>query len=374
MTMLVSGESKDTCELDLEALHAGYPSLRIVFTPDYRKGPYDDDDWRFYNKPAAITYWLRNNKIKEQIIVMLDFDMILVRRLDLKQMQQENNWDRPIGKGTPAGQRALFYTSEWLHLPQCTADPNCKNLQKNPKFAEKYFTPGTPYFMHQDDLLKMCDTWYLLAYEVRKWKKEAGRTLGNNDEMFGYVLSAVKLNLAHMESYNLALSATKEPARQFEGWDAFISGEYELPYLFHYSNYYTTRHWEENGQKKEPKHREKHPVTIAGQMQSILRFVKYDWGFSEVKEAKSNAVDFLSCDGKIIDPRSGTTTCRSKSCTELAKAHADSNAYGQARITAYRGLESSEPDFQELYMANVMISNINAAILDWQERHCPLKR
>ena len=27
------------------------------------QGPYDDDDWRFYNKPAAITYWLKNYKV-----------------------------------------------------------------------------------------------------------------------------------------------------------------------------------------------------------------------------------------------------------------------------------------------------------------------
>jgi len=35
--MLVSGESKESCDLDLEGIHAGYPSLRIIFTPDYRK-------------------------------------------------------------------------------------------------------------------------------------------------------------------------------------------------------------------------------------------------------------------------------------------------------------------------------------------------
>lgn len=372
ITMLVSGESKKSCskKMDIQGLHSGYPSLRIVYTPDYRKGPYDDDDWRFYNKPAAITYWLKHNKVNEPIIVMLDFDMILVRRLDLTQMQQENGWERPVGKGVPAAQRALFYTDEWLHLPQCTKDPKCQRLQENPKFAEKYYTPGTPYFMHQSDLLKMCDTWFMLAYEVRKWKKDAGKTLGNNDEMFGYVLSAVKLDLAHEESRNLAFSATKEPARQFEGWDDMIAGSVK-PYLFHYSQYYKTRHWDENGQHKQPKIMDRKPTTLQGQMQGILRFVKYDWGFKGEEKVNAHEVGFLDCDKKeLIDPRTGTTKCKSQNCETLAKSHADTNAYGQATITAYRGLESQEPDFQELFMANTMIANINAAVLDWQFRHC----
>lgn len=371
MTMLVSGESAESClkQIDLYTMHAGYPSLNFVFTPDFRKGPRGDDDWRFYNKPAAITFWLTHYVIDEPIIVMLDFDMILLRKLDLNVMRKEFGWTKPVGKGTPAGQRALFHAVEWGHLPHCTEDPKCLSMIKNNyDYADKEYCAGTPYFMHQDDLMKICETWYELAYQVRMWKMKAGELLGNNDEMFGYTLSSIRLDLTHLVSRKIALSAPKPPNRPFEGWDDLVAGLYDNPYMFHMSQYYRTRF--DNTGAEPPVN----PATIEGQFSTTLRFVKYDWGFKDIGHVPVNEVKFLMCPdqgGEVIDPRVGKQPCfGDELCISLARKHVKDCAYGKAKMATWRPYMESEPDFEQLYVMNNLISNINAAVFDWQDRHC----
>lgn len=373
LTRLVSGECEEG--VDLKKIHNRWPSMQFHYCEDARKGPAGTDNWRFYNKPFAVTSWLKNVELEESMIVLLDMDMIVFKPFDLAQMQREYNWEHIPKKGHPAGMNFGYYVSEWTKLPQCQSLPECKALfdmsaanEKGREYVQSHYTPGPPYIIHKDDLSAITKSWYQIGYEVREYKKSLGKELGNNDEMFGFSISAAKLQLPFMQSRRFSLSAADGPVYDFEDWPEFERGDF-FPYVMHYCQYYST---DQKSILKDPKAQ---AAAVNGQFSKINRFVKYDWGFSTTELdgflAKPFQLDqFLECPGNVIDPSTGISPAKKRNNEHLVKPHVREIAYGRGHITAWQGHTEQHPKWRQLFMANTIIANLNAAILGWQEYNC----
>jgi len=269
-----------------------------------------------------------------------------------------------------------YYVKEWAELPQCLRDKHCKELHDMSKssiegknYVQSHYTPGPPYIIHKDDLLAVGETWYQTGYEVREHKKSLGEELGNNDEMFGFSISAAKLQLPFMQTPRLSLSATDGPVRDFEDWDAFEAGKF-YPFAIHYCQYYKT---ENDGIFEDMA---KQSMSLKGQFTQLVRFVKYDWGFSTTEldgflAKPFNEAKFLSCETQeLIDPTTGIRTAQERQTIHLVIPHIKENAYGKSDITLWDGHKDNFPDWRQLYVANILIANINAALIEWQSFFC----
>jgi len=284
-------------------------------------------------------------------------------------------WPSKPSKGNPAGMSFGYYVKEWAELPQCLRDEHCKELhdmskksEKGREYVQSHYTPGPPYIIHKDDLLDVGDSWYQIGYEVREHKKSLGETLGNNDEMFGFSISAAKLQLPFMQTPRLSLSAADGPVRDFEDWAAFEAGKF-YPFAIHYCQYYKTGN---DGIFD----RERQSMMLKGQFTELLRFVKYDWGFSTTElngflAKPYKKANFLSCKhAELIDPTTGIKTAQERDTVHLVVPHSKENAYGRTDITLWKGHEERYPYWRQLYMANILIANINAALMKWQSFYC----
>lgn len=383
ITILLAGGCPDGIEL--KSIHGRWAGkLNWVHTPEGRAGPAGTDNWRFYNKAFSIAYWLNEPSmaVKEQMMVVLDPDMIFFGPMILKDMVKAFGWPHIPGKGKPAAPQFVFTPCEWTQIPACSTDPKCRVLydmscgsQKSPQgvdHVQRAYTPGPPYIVHKDDLTVLVKDWYQKAYEVREWKKLNTHVgpLGNNDEMFGFSISAAIHGLPFMTSRRFSLSSPSGPNRVSEDWDEFERGEY-TPLILHYCRYYSNK----GGQRINPSKMYQHSM-VSTQYSDQYQFVKYDWGFweegMEGHEKPYLAMEFLDCPGKRIDPSTGVNFASDRNVEHIVTSHVRENAHGNARITDWEGHKTKFPNWLELFMANVIIANINAAVINWQQFYCPI--
>lgn len=379
LTVLVS--NKCPPGVDLKQIHARWPRLKVYFTPDARAGPDGTDDWRFYNKGFSIKYWLDREPIGEEIIVLVDADMIIFRPFHLATMQAEFGWKSIPQKGKPAAASFAFFPIEWARLNACRNLTNCKVLfdtiisgEEGANWVAQRYTPGPPFIMHKDDLADVAVSWYQLAHDVREDKKKLKSPLGNNDEMFGFSISAANLTLEFMQSDRISFSSPVGVNRFAEDWDALEAGNITM-YCLHYCQYYAGSR--KNQLLKLPsKQTRLRKAMVGSQYASLTLFVKYDWGYAEqndVIKEPFHLVEFFDCPGVRIDPSTGVLNAKVGLAEHLVRPHITENAYGLGSILDWNGhKEKYNETWQNMFMANMIIANINAAVVAWQDFFCPV--
>lgn len=119
ITRIASGCSEEK-KVELIALYKKlFPQYHVHFTPDFKKDSKTGKSYDFYNKPYGLMHWLTNTKAtddKEEIVVLIDPDMILLRPIHLKIKNapeniyfDDNDKNDPnipeyVGKGHPVAQ------------------------------------------------------------------------------------------------------------------------------------------------------------------------------------------------------------------------------------------------------------------------------
>lgn len=96
-----------------------FPQYHVHFTPDFKKDSKTGKSYDFYNKPYGLKHWLNHTQSlsdQEEIVVLIDPDMILLRPISLRVKGNPANLYMPgtdansedipefIGKGHPVAQ------------------------------------------------------------------------------------------------------------------------------------------------------------------------------------------------------------------------------------------------------------------------------
>lgn len=149
------------------------PRANWFYTPSWSHHPITHDYYRAYNKPAAITDWIRRAPPKEDVVLILDPDCVFLSPLAIH-----------VTRWHPVGQR-IYTMAPIEHL-----------LRKHCAWPERIQHVGVPLLLHRDDLAIVAPRWLAKTEALRNDLRLRSR-LGWVAEMWGYCLAAAELGLTH---------------------------------------------------------------------------------------------------------------------------------------------------------------------------------
>jgi hypothetical protein len=207
-------------------------------TPMFNPHPETGDEYPPYAKSASLVEWMKTAQPREEIIVSMDPDMIILRPIDLD-IDPEKLRGRPIAMGYELGIGDLV---KLIAMPGM-----CKECQARKLSDEELRSngrAGAPYIWHRDDLATLAPLWKLYTERIRN-NKEARELIGWLADMYSYALASIHLQLTHELRFGLMVSHIHEDAWEegFEselGWDQKVGGwKFKPPFVFHYCQWYT---------------------------------------------------------------------------------------------------------------------------------------
>ena len=153
--------------------------ILFYFVPDYT--PTEEDSkgvkkghrpFHYFNKPHGMNTWIKNefNNIYENVIVLIDPDMIILRPFLFHIESEAKSWakwqkentkdgngmkeprDMYVREGHPVSQK-YGIGAKWMKWKGfCDEKESCHPTDRD---AWKYFSVGPPYIMHKNDWLKV---------------------------------------------------------------------------------------------------------------------------------------------------------------------------------------------------------------------------
>mmetsp|Transcript_14995 Transcript_14995/g.32563 ORF Transcript_14995/g.32563 Transcript_14995/m.32563 type:complete len:243 (+) Transcript_14995:2-730(+) len=144
-----------------------------------------------YNKPLALSHWLANAVVKEDVIVLIDPDCAFINKLEV-----------PVVEGYPIANAGYY------NFPD--DDPESVEFEICKRYCPwcKWFDPiAVPVVIHRKDAEKLAPLWLNMTIKIRNdrhnWPKnytdnsKTVNSLGWVAEMYGYVIAAAMLGLRH---------------------------------------------------------------------------------------------------------------------------------------------------------------------------------
>eukprot|EP00494_Astrolonche_serrata_P021665 UN21912 len=132
-------------------------------TPDY--APPEDSNWpgqkfSFLIKPYGVRAWFQSTYIAEDVIMLIDPDMIILKPFNNHLPEAGDFYVQP---GKPAG-ATYGIGPKWTGWHLC--DENDCNATDN--IAWKHYSVGPPYIMHKTDWYKLIDRWAYYSPDALK--------------------------------------------------------------------------------------------------------------------------------------------------------------------------------------------------------------
>ena len=262
VTRIVSG-CKDDDRKTLQKFHdekiaVMSDAFKIHFAP---KCP--DTRSKYFNKPYGLRDFLENvlgypnNKHDDDIIIIVDPDMMLLRPLTHKFDMRRIEWVRPsvdnydtVEHGRPIAQTYGF-GSEWLTKlgknSSSIAGKDSPALQLSPSDASKRYPAGPPYLATARDMYNIAVHWTKFVVKVHDVFPKM------MSEMHAYSFAAAHLKLPHQLAKSFMVSDVD--CLDIEGWsflhnvtreDACAPDSIpmeELPYVLHYCQRFALGRW-----------------------------------------------------------------------------------------------------------------------------------
>ncbi|BDA49070.1 Peptidyl serine alpha-galactosyltransferase [Coccomyxa sp. Obi] len=168
--------------------------------PSFAKDSEHNDSYPPYNKPGAITHWLRFAEPEEPYILIMDSDIIMRRPYVPDELKVRPGWaSAPYYDFLRGAANELAQT----HLQGVQARDDT-NLGPKGRLADM---AGAPYFITKEDLKMVAPMWSTFATKVRNDPKAWNLTgdihtsePGSKPwiaEMYGYIFGAAKANVWH---------------------------------------------------------------------------------------------------------------------------------------------------------------------------------
>ncbi|KAK9918872.1 hypothetical protein WJX75_007695 [Coccomyxa subellipsoidea] len=174
--------------------------VKTYVAPSFAKDSEHDDSYPPYNKPGAITHWLRFSEPEEPFILIMDSDIIMRRPYVPEELKVRPGWAAaPYFDFLKGVNNELARTH--LQGVQPRTDTN-----QGPK-GRLADMAGAPYLMAKEDLKMVAPMWSTFTRKVRNdpkaWNLTGDmHTLEPGEkpwiaEMYGYVFGAAKANVWH---------------------------------------------------------------------------------------------------------------------------------------------------------------------------------
>jgi len=174
---------------------------------DWGIHPKTGDQYLPYNRPVSIVDYFKSNNPKQEFMVIIDPDTIILKPLD----------DLGVQKGIPVGQKYDYlYNDDGLNKV-------AKKLI--PQFANRVQPIGMPMIIHRDDLKQLAPLWLKYTEDIRN-DVELKDLVTWTAEMHSYCIAAAVLNLKHIMRDDLA--------------DRTPYNLVDNPYVLHYDLPHTT--------------------------------------------------------------------------------------------------------------------------------------
>lgn len=259
----IASDCKDADRKLLQDFHDGRiavmsDSFKLHFAP-----PCPDSRSKYFNKPYGLRDFMEkvlgypDNKHDDDIIMIVDPDMMLLRPLTHKfnahrttwVINNESHYDT-VTHGHPIAQ-TYGYGSSWLTSlgknASAVAGEDSPALQLTSFDANKRYPAGPPYLLTARDAYNIAVHWTKFVLKVHDFFPKM------MSEMHAYSFAAAHLKLPHQLATSFMVSDVS--CQDIEGWEFLIGVKKEeacvpdaipsdrLPYVFHYCQRYALGRW-----------------------------------------------------------------------------------------------------------------------------------
>jgi len=237
-TRIVSGCKDDAQRIRAMKTAVNSDRISYFFTPDF--APPEDFEshgkFFFFNKPYGVKLWFETTQVKEDVIMLIDPDMIMMKKFTNHIAGDEFE----VTEGHPAG-ATYGIGDKWIHWGMCEEN-DCKIDSAG---AWKYYSVGPPYIMHRKDWQKLVQRW--AYYSPGALKKDPPPSV--LAEMYSFSIAAAEMNLRFKLTRNFFLSSMDHQ----EPWSLINWNLQEFgPHILHYcQSYWIGKSNEESSPKRD---------------------------------------------------------------------------------------------------------------------------